>query len=159
MDVVGIAVGEEASVRAADRLALRELVETYARGADRREAELVASLFGATGVLSRADAPGEPGWTRNGAAEIEGPMRRLSRYEVTTHFLGQQSVSFDADDPDRATGETYCLAHHLHVVDEARVNDVMSIRYQDEYVREAGRWRFATRTLVVDWTERRPTGR
>ena len=86
-------------------------------------------------------------------------MRRLSRYEVTTHFLGQQSVSFDPDDPDRATGETYCLAHHLHVVGEARVNDVMSIRYQDEYVREAGRWRFATRTLFVDWTERRPTGR
>jgi hypothetical protein len=110
-------------------------------------------------VLSRADAPGEPGWVRNGAAEIEGPMRRLSRYEVTTHFVGQQSVWFDAADADRATGETYCLAHHLHVVDDVRVNDVMSIRYQDEYVREAGRWRFATRTLVVDWTERRPTGR
>ena len=143
----------------ADRLALRQLVEAYARGADRRQAELVASLFGDTGVLSRADAPGEPGWTRNGAAEIEGPMRRLSRYDVTTHFLGQQSVSFDADDPDRATGETYCLAHHLHVVDDVQVNDIMSIRYQDEYVREAGRWRFAARTLVVDWTERRPTGR
>jgi hypothetical protein len=159
MDVGGVAVGEEANVRAADRLALRDLVETYARGADRREPELVASLFGETGVLSRADAPGEPGWVRNGAAEIEGPMRRLSRYDVTTHFLGQQSVWFDAADADRATGETYCLAHHLHVVDGLQVNDVMSIRYQDEYVRASGRWRFATRTLVVDWTERRPTGR
>src|SRR3954453_8292577 len=155
MDVVGIEVLDEHSVRAADRLALRILVETYARGADRREPELVASLFGATGVLSRADTPGQPGWLRNGAAEIEGPMRRLSRYEVTTHFLGQQSVWFDAANPDRATGETYCLAHHLHVADGSRGNDVISIRYQDEYLRESGRWRFAARTLLVDWTERR----
>jgi len=34
----------------------------------------------------------------------------LNRYEATTHFNGQSRVKIDGD---RATGESYTIAHHL----------------------------------------------
>jgi hypothetical protein len=34
----------------------------------------------------------------------------LNKYEATTHFMGQSTVVLDGD---RATGETYCIAHHV----------------------------------------------
>jgi hypothetical protein len=35
----------------------------------------------------------------------------LNRYEVTTHFNGQSTVTLDGD---RATGENYTIAHHVY---------------------------------------------
>jgi hypothetical protein len=34
----------------------------------------------------------------------------LNKYEVTTHFMGQSTVVLYGE---RATGETYCIAHHV----------------------------------------------
>ena len=34
----------------------------------------------------------------------------LNKYEATTHFMGQSTVVLDGD---HATGETYCIAHHV----------------------------------------------
>ena len=127
----------------ADREALRDLVEAYASGVDRRRPEDVASLFTDDGELTYR------GRTTVGTADLTQAFRFLERYDVTTHFLGQQTVTLDGD---RATGEVYCLAHHLTVDD----NYVMSIRYQDVYARTTAGWRFASRELVVDWEEHRP---
>jgi uncharacterized protein (TIGR02246 family) len=138
-----------------DRLALRHLVEAYARGADRRDAEGMAALFTEDGRLAIYDGqPGtaEPTADRHGRAAIAAAMTGLNRYEVTTHLLGQQTVELDGD---RATGETYCLAHHLSHRDGTRENRVMSIRYLDTYVRADGRWLIEERLLAVDWIETR----
>jgi uncharacterized protein (TIGR02246 family) len=138
-----------------DRLALRQLVEAYARGADRRDAEGMAELFTDNGRLAIYDGqPGtsEPTADRRGRGDIASAMAGLNRYEVTTHLLGQQTVELDGD---RATGETYCLAHHLSHRDGARENRVMSIRYLDSYVRSHGRWLIEERLLAVDWVETR----
>jgi len=57
-----------------------------------------------------------------------------------------------------ATGESYCLAHHLSVgEDGVRTIMIASIRYLDEFVRQDGVWLFAERRLMVDWTETRPS--
>jgi len=139
-----------------DRLELRQLVEAYAHGADRREAEAMALLFTEDGRL--VIYAGEPGASpptaqRTGRAEIGAAMTRLGRYVSTTHLLGQQSVVLDGD---RATGETYCLAHHITDRDGQRSIYIMSIRYLDQYARVDGTWLIAERVLAVDWTETRP---
>jgi uncharacterized protein (TIGR02246 family) len=138
-----------------DRLELRQVVEAYAHGADRRDAEGMAALFTENGRLAIYDGqPGtaEPTSERRGRSNIASAMTGLNRYEVTTHLLGQQSVHIDGD---RATGETYCLAHHLSHRDGTRENRVMSIRYLDTYVRTDGRWLIDERVLAVDWIETR----
>jgi hypothetical protein len=40
-----------------------------------------------------------------------------NRYEVTTHFNGQSTVTLDGD---RATGESYTIAHHVYTEDGDR---------------------------------------
>jgi uncharacterized protein (TIGR02246 family) len=139
----------------ADHMALRELVATYAHGVDRRDAHGVAALFTEDGRLAsyHGDAV-TPVNDRRGRDQIAAAMETMDRYLVTTHFLGQQNVVIDGD---RATGETYCLAHHLyHEADDDWVNRVISIRYLDAYVRAGDNWLFFERRIVADWIEHRP---
>jgi hypothetical protein len=37
----------------------------------------------------------------------------LNKYEAATHFIGQSTIFTPTG--DRATGEAYCLAHHVTV--------------------------------------------
>jgi hypothetical protein len=76
----------------------------------------------------------------------------LNRYRATTHFNGQSTIALDGD---RATGESYCLAHHLFTEDGERRLMVASLRYHDTFRKLAGAWLFAERKLYVDWTETR----
>jgi uncharacterized protein (TIGR02246 family) len=138
-----------------DRVALRDLVDAYARGVDRREPEAVAALFTEDGRLAIYEGDPntvEPARVRNGRHEIATALAGLSRYAVTTHFLGQQRVDLCSDS---ATGETYCIAHHLTDADGRRHDHVLSIRYLDRYVRTADGWRIEERRLAIDWTDER----
>ncbi len=79
----------------------------------------------------------------------------LNSNAATMHFNGPSTVSLDGD---RATGESYCLAHHLSVGDDGqRTMMIASIRYLDGFVRQGGQWLFAERRLMVNWTETRPS--
>jgi hypothetical protein len=89
-----------------------------------------------------------------GRAELAEALKVLETYDATTHFNGQSTITLDGD---RATGETYCLAHHLWVEDGQRTLMVMSIRYLDRFVRQDGEWLFAERQLIADWTDKRPS--
>ncbi len=56
---------------------------------------------------------------------------------------------------DRATGEAYCLAHHLMVDAGKRRLMIAALRYLDALVKMDGAWLFAERRLYVDWQEER----
>ena len=56
---------------------------------------------------------------------------------------------------ERATGEAYCLAHHVTVKDGKRGLMIASLRYLDTCVKIDGSWLFAERRLYVDWLEER----
>jgi SnoaL-like protein len=76
----------------------------------------------------------------------------LNRYEVTTHFNGQSTVALDGE---RAAGESYTIAHHVYTEDGKRKIMVASLRYLDTFTRIDGRWYFAERKLILDWSETR----
>src|ERR1700679_1341490 len=77
----------------------------------------------------------------------------LNKYDATTHFVGQSTiVTMTAD---RATGEAYCLAHHVTVENGKRRLMVASLRYLDTFEKKDGEWLFAERRLYVDWLEER----
>ena len=76
----------------------------------------------------------------------------LNEYQSTMHFNGQSTIELDGD---RATGESYCIAHHLFTKDGERKLMVAWIRYGDTFVKQGGSWLFTERQLYVDWTETR----
>jgi SnoaL-like domain len=57
---------------------------------------------------------------------------------------------------ERATGEAYCLAHHVTVDGDKRRLMVASLRYLDTFVKIDGAWLFSERRLYVDWIDERP---
>ena len=142
---------------AADRLAIRELVDAYAHCADRRDAKGQMALFTEdTRFLVFMDATAaEPTQELHGRDSLAPVFDNLNTYRATTHFNGQSTVAVDGD---RASGESYCLAHHISRGEDAeRTIMVASIRYLDQFVKLDGEWYFAERRLMVDWTETRPS--
>jgi hypothetical protein len=140
---------------AADRLAIRELVETYAYCADRREAAAQMALFTAdTHFVVFMDAknpkPSQELHSRDALAPV---FADLNRYQATMHFVGQSTISSLTE--DRATGQAYCLAHHLTVDGDRRRLMIATLRYLDTFSKLDGAWLFAERLLYVDWLEER----
>jgi hypothetical protein len=94
----------------------------------------------------------EPTKELNGRKALTPVFDDLNRYQATTHFNGQSTVALDGD---RATAESYCLAHHLFTEKGTRKLMAASLRYLDSFVEIGGAWLFAERELYVDWTETR----
>jgi len=140
---------------AADRLAIRELVEGYAHCADRRDAQGQMSLFTEdTRFVVYMDAKNPTPTQDLHSREALAPVfAELNKYAATTHFVGQSTIfTLTAD---RGTGETYCLAHHVTIEGGKRRLMVASLRYLDTFVKIDGSWLFAERLLYVDWLEER----
>jgi len=74
----------------------------------------------------------------------------LNRYEATMHFNGQSTVSLGGD---RATGESYTIAHHVFTEEGIRKMMVAWLRYLDLFAKIDGSWYFAERKLILDWSE------
>jgi hypothetical protein len=138
----------------ANRLAIRELVDAYAHCADRRDAVGQKALFTEdTHFVVYMDGQGsQPTQALDGRDALTPVFDDLNRYTATMHFNGQSTISLDGD---RATGESYCIAHHLFLDDGERKLMVAWLRYHDTFVKVADRWLFAERNLYVDWTETR----
>ncbi len=140
---------------AADRLAIRELVEAYAHCADRRDAQGQMSLFTAdTHFVVHMDAKSPtPSLDLHSRAALAPVFADLNQYDATMHFLGQTTVRTLA--AGRGSGETYCLAHHVTIEGERRSLMIAALRYLDTFVKSDGAWLFAERRLYVDWLEQR----
>ena len=140
---------------AADRLAIRELVEAYAHCADRRDAKGQMSLFTEDAhfvVHMNAQNP-KPSMELQSREALAPVFADLNKYDATTHFVGQSTI-FTLKD-DRAVGEAYCLAHHVSIEAGKRKLMIASLRYLDTFVKMDGAWLFAERLLYVDWLEER----
>ena len=140
---------------AADRLAIRELVEAYAHCADRRDAKGQLALFTPEAhfvvyMNAKDPTPSQQLHSRQALAPV---FAELNKYEATTHFIGQSTIyTFTGN---RAIGETYCLAHHVTVEGAKRRLMLASLRYHDTFAKIDGEWLFAERLLYVDWSEER----
>jgi ketosteroid isomerase-like protein len=140
---------------AADRLAIRELIEAYAHCADRRDAKGQMSLFTADthfAVYMDAKDP-KPSQELRSREALAPVFADLNKYDTTTHFVGQSTIFTLTD--NRATGEAYCLAHHVSIENGKRRLMLASLRYLDTFAKIDGVWLFAERLLYVDWLEER----
>jgi hypothetical protein len=140
---------------AGDRLAIRELVESYAHCADRRDAKGQMALFTpdthfVVYMNAKDPTPSQELHTRESLAPV---FDDLNKYAATMHFVGQSTILTLTN--DRATGEAYTLAHHLTIDGAKRRLMIATLRYNDSFVKTNGEWLFSERLLYVDWIEER----
>ena len=142
---------------AADRLAIRELFDAYAHCAD--------TATPRDRRPSSRPTPGSPSaWTVPARIRVTYSREEhalspvfddLNRYEVTMHFNGQSTVTMDGD---RATGDSYTIAHHVFAEDGARQMMVAWLRYLDVFARVDHVWYIAERQIILQWSETRTLG-
>jgi hypothetical protein len=145
------------SAEAADRLAIRELFDAYAHCADTRDAEGQKALFTEdTRFAVYMDGPGTaPSYVLHDRESLSPVFDDLNQYQATMHFNGQSTVTLEGD---RATGDSYTIAHHVFTEDGTRRMMVAWLRYLDVYVKLKGGWYYAERELILEWSETRPLG-
>lgn len=122
---------------------IRELAMLYSRGVDRKDIDLLKTLYTADG------------WDSHGTY-FDGPAdqyiafleRQLPHMHIGAHHICNHLISVDGD---RADGEVYAIAWHLIPAGAGGLkHDIQAVRYIDNYRRENGRWMFAKRTVTFD---------
>jgi hypothetical protein len=126
--------------------AIRDLVLLYSRGVDRKDIELLKSLY-------TKDATDDHGTHFKGAADayIEFLARSLPSLLAGGHFVCNHLIAVDGE---TAEGEVYALAYHIFPDGKGgAVQDVAGVRYVDRYANENGRWLFSSRVVTFDFRE------
>lgn len=147
---------------AADRLALRALVDAYAVAVDRRDVPGFLALFAPDATLATFEPDGHRRSAHHGHDELAAIPPALARYERTLHLVSTHQVE-PMVDGDEAVGVAYCEAHHHRPPDPAvgasgGTDKVLYIRYQDRYARRGPGWQIRAREVHVVWSEERPLG-
>lgn len=127
---------------------LHELEMAYCRGVDRRDAELLRSIF-------FDDAVEDHGEMYSGSAHafVDWVFRDfLPAYEITAHYVLNEWYRVDGD---RAEGETHRLSYHRQRSEQGAKEVVAACRTFNRYENRGGVWKIAYRGVVRDWiTER-----
>lgn len=122
------------------RLALEDLAGRYSRAIDRRDMDLLRTVY-------HPDAHDEHGTAYVGDVDgfIAAMPGLMGNFEVTQHQIHSKSYRIDGD---RADGELYFSAYH-RTIEPAR-HLVVHGRYLDNYEKRDGEWKIARRKLVWD---------
>lgn len=163
-----------------DELALRALSTSYAAAVDFQDGDRFAALFVEDGELVVPDYPADfrPVITRSGHEQLCRIPQALQHYRCTFHQMSNHEFAIDGD---TANGNVRCVAHHLTAADPFPPPPVAAgstsaedlapgaapvlpegsdfiwyIRYSDDYRRVDSRWKFARRSVHLQWVEERP---
>jgi len=146
MTELEICGAQERLSRIEDRLELLELPALYSRAIDDQQIDDLLDCFCVDGIFERANGSRSTvGHAALGAFYAE----TLREYGVSQHIPHAQVI--EQLRGDEAAG--WVLAHAELAVGDQYV--VAAIRYEDDYRRVGGRWRFARRSInfwyMTDW--------
>lgn len=131
---------------AEDRAAILHLLHAYCHAIDRRDYALLASLY-------HDDATDDhtPYYTGSAAGFIAWLPDMMAAWAATSHTMTNTLILIDGE---RAEGEICTRAWHL--THDRTTQFIAWGRYCDRYERRDGIWRFAHRSLVLDYAENLP---
>ncbi|MCH1512409.1 MAG: nuclear transport factor 2 family protein [Acidimicrobiales bacterium] len=126
--------------RLEDTNEIRNLTTRYGLAMDERNVEETRAMFTPDAVLTSKDGV-------FAAEGIESIMTTFAgRWDVlgpTSHWVHGQIIEINPSDPDRATGTVTSHAE----LDRNREAVLVSLIYEDTYVRHEGIWKFAAREM------------
>lgn len=131
-----------------DKQAISEILMTYSRSIDRKDPELLASIYWPDAyddhLLYEGDIPGLVKF----CFEFTDDM-------PTQHFLG--NVLIEMEDGANAHAETYYQAYHnMPMEDGSREDMTLLGRYLDHFQKREGQWKILRRVVALDAYTRVP---
>ncbi len=135
-----------------DRIAIKNLVDTFSILADTKEVDKQVLLFTENAVVESV-VEGQPGTTLTGRKQIGDAFTAfLGTFETVYHINGQQTVTLNGD---KASGISYCQVTLVGSQNGKKMKTNFWINYKDEFVRQNGRWFIAKRksTFVLRETK------
>jgi hypothetical protein len=128
---------------------IRELAMLYSRGVDRKDIDLLRTLYTEDGTDNHGSY-----FSGSASDYVDWLASGLPNIRYTGHHICNHLISVDGDE---GNGEVYCIA--FHILPDGKggfVEDLMLVRYVDRYRKEGGRWRFASRVVSFDLGNQRP---
>ncbi|HDL1113851.1 TPA: nuclear transport factor 2 family protein [Mannheimia haemolytica] len=126
-----------------DRLALKDLVDTFSNLADEKKVAEQMPLFTQDAVVNTSIG-GKLVFEMHGVAEIEQVFTTfLTPFHSVYHLNGQHTVTFI--DENNATAINYCAVKLVETKEGKEILHDHSVRYADTYVKQEGKWRIAKR--------------
>jgi len=137
---------------------IREVVQLYARGVDRRDWALVERVY-------HVDAFDDHGGYKGGVPGLlEWLERRHATIDQSMHFLGNCIVDLLSD--TTAVAETYCMVYQRYTAQAEETIKLwlgdqplepgmalmaeLACRYVDKFELRQGQWRILRRTVVME---------
>ena len=138
-----------------DRIALKNLVDTFSILADRKEVQQQTLLFTEDAMVESVSG-GQLTSTLKGRKQIgETFSNFLYLFETVYHLNGQQTLTLNGD---KATGISYCYVVLIGTENEKKYKTELGVYYQDEYVRVGKKWLIAHRKSTFSWRDKRELG-
>jgi hypothetical protein len=136
-----------------DRIALKNLVDTFSTLADQKETEKQTLLF-TEDALSETFINGQVVSSLKGRKQIgETFAAFLNNFETVYHINGQQTVTLNGD---KATGISYCFVTLIGTENGKKMKTNIGAYYTDDFVRKDGHWLIAHRKATFAWQEKQP---
>lgn len=125
------------------REAVREALLAIARGTDRFDGALLASVIHADAELDMG------GKMMTGAAFAAALKPPAASRPGRMHIVSNQRIDVSGD---RASTESYLVSCQDVEIDGVRKTRIRAGRYIDRFERRAGVWKLARRTLIDEWS-------
>jgi hypothetical protein len=136
-----------------DRMALKNLVDTFSTLADQKETEKQTLLF-TEDAVSETFVNGQVVSSLKGRKQIgETFAAFLNNFETVYHINGQQTATLNGD---KATGISYCFVTLIGTENGEKMKTTIGAYYTDEFVRMGGHWLIAHRKATFAWQEKQP---
>lgn len=132
---------------------IRQAMARYARGIDRREEELVKSVYWEDSVDKHGFGLDGSGWDLAAKTRRDG-TGFPEQWKTFIHFLGQTLIEVDGD---RAVSESYFVSYQVFD-DPAETEWSMTIhgRYADKWERRDGEFKIIDRVVIYEWIRTEP---
>jgi hypothetical protein len=130
-----------------DKQAIGEVLAGYCRAIDRRDANLLRSVYWEDAVDDHAVFAGN-------VEEFIAYSFPFMEGVITHHTIS--NILVDITGPDEAFSECYFSAFHDFPAEGGRLERTVGGRYLDLHERRGREWRIKNRTLVIDWYAERP---
>ena len=132
----------------ADRMALKDLVDTFSNLADTKEIDEQVQLFTEDAEVVSYQGEKQTSHLKGRKELAERFKAFLDQFTTVYHINGQQTVKIDGN---KATGIAYAQVVLVSEQNGKKAMRIQGVRYNDEYMRQNGRWLITKRTSHFEW--------